>query len=80
MILVYDIFGNLISEYYPDGTNIRDWLKIEALIPLYDFYLLLLRDIHHGAVIGIGALRKDDQDVDWLISKRKRRMMPDPGP
>jgi hypothetical protein len=28
MILVYDIFGNLISEYYPDGTNVRDWIYL----------------------------------------------------
>jgi len=28
MILVYDIFGNLIGEYYPDGTNIRNWVYL----------------------------------------------------
>ena len=27
-VFIYDIFGNLISEYYPDGTNVRDWVYL----------------------------------------------------
>ena len=28
MIIVYDIFSNLISEYDPNGNNIRDWVYL----------------------------------------------------
>ncbi len=27
-IFIYDIFGNLISEFDPDGNNIRDWVYL----------------------------------------------------